>query len=285
MKLIFGDDVTGKKKDDGLNYECFVDKRLTAEQMRALEESQKLRQTISEEFEPSQIICWIGNLAVVGAIGFIAIITEVIFESSWQQFWQDLSWMLYALIACVVIGAGYLVYFYVKGKRALQDEKIQRDIERVDSLNKSCCDILEIPEDAETVDVFGCIYRMKNGEPSIKKVMGVSFHNGPFGLFGTDDAVCIASLSERIAFPRAELTGIRTINKRVVMAGWNKPTHYKKGEYKQYRMTLASGGGIIIRQYHALCMMHDGEEYELYFPPYELPAFERVTGLKAETAE
>ena len=39
-----------------------------------------------------------------------------------------------------------------------------------------------------------------------------------------------------------------------------------------------------MKAYHILELEHGGENYGIYFPCWELPVFERLTGLNAEEA-
>jgi hypothetical protein len=43
-------------------------------------------------------------------------------------------------------------------------------------------------------------------------------------------------------------------------------------------------GFVFCKEYHVLELEQNGEEWGIWFPPYELPAMEALTGLKAEPA-
>ena len=75
---------------------------------------------------------------------------------------------------------------------------------------------------------------------------------------------------------------IRTVKKRIRFAGWNKDERPESKRYKPYKLGRNQYGCVICRWYHILELELDGETYGVYFPPYERPAFEAATGLKAE---
>lgn len=52
--------------------------------------------------------------------------------------------------------------------------------------------------------------------------------------------------------------------------------------YKAYKLSEGDNGLIYCKPYYILELDRAGERWGIYFPCYELPAFERATGLTAE---
>lgn len=75
---------------------------------------------------------------------------------------------------------------------------------------------------------------------------------------------------------------IITVKKRAVMMSWNKDEAYNKGVYKQYKLVEDNLGRVSGKNYHILELNSGGERWGIYFPRYELPVFEEITGLKAD---
>ena len=97
--------------------------------------------------------------------------------------------------------------------------------------------------------------------------------------FGT-----VTELAEVYSLDLDELRQIAKVNKRIVVIGWNKEESPKKGEYKEYKISVNDGAAntVSYKPYYILEGVHNGEAYGIYFPCYELPTFERLTGLRAK---
>ena len=73
-----------------------------------------------------------------------------------------------------------------------------------------------------------------------------------------------------------------TVNEKIAVPDWNKDTPPTKGEFKQFELTVDNLNRIIVPGYHILELDCNGEKWGIYFPCYELPTFESITGLSAE---
>lgn len=82
--------------------------------------------------------------------------------------------------------------------------------------------------------------------------------------------------------PSDALRGIRKVSKRIRIEGWNKEEPCNQGRYKAYKLSEGDNGLIYCKPYYILELDRAGERWGIYFPCYELPAFERATGLTAE---
>lgn len=96
---------------------------------------------------------------------------------------------------------------------------------------------------------------------------------------GCDTELLVQKTSDLLS---SSLRAIRTVKKRIIFTGWNKDDRPESKRYKPYKMGTNQYGCVICRWYHILELELDGEIYGVYFPPYERPAFEAATGLKAE---
>ena len=92
----------------------------------------------------------------------------------------------------------------------------------------------------------------------------------------------MANVESVYAFKRSELKTIKTVNKRISIPTWNKEEEPTAGAFKQYKLAVNNIGNIFFKPYHILEVEHNGETFGIYFPPYELATFEKLTGLKAE---
>ena len=80
-----------------------------------------------------------------------------------------------------------------------------------------------------------------------------------------------------------ETTGIKKIDRWAGMSDWNRDKKWDSGEYARYDIKVNPKGGYNIPYYYALCISHGGEDYELYFAPYDLEAVKGLTGITVIT--
>ena len=84
------------------------------------------------------------------------------------------------------------------------------------------------------------------------------------------------------AFDKVEyvdVDSIRTVNKAISLPTWNKQKHFGEAPYDKYKLS-ANRYGYTSKPYYALCIRTElGVDYELYFPCYELPIMQKLTGL------
>ena len=85
-------------------------------------------------------------------------------------------------------------------------------------------DELDVPHDAQEVDVLTFFYKEKGGECRVcEKTMQMNSHFNPiFRLFFDDENLYLANLDGKYTFPRVSLRGIRRVNKRIRLESWNK---------------------------------------------------------------
>ena len=55
----------------------------------------------------------------------------------------------------------------------------------------------------------------------------------------------------------------------------------KEGRYKAYKLGTNQYGNVSVKPYYALEILHNGQEFVLHFPCYELPVFEAFAGQPA----
>lgn len=166
----------------------------------------------------------------------------------------------------------------------LETEESERVFARTENSMSAIYDELDVPPDAQEVDVLTFFYKEKGGECKVcEKTMQMNSHFNPiFRLFFDDENLYLANLDGKYTFPRASLRGIRKVSKRIRIEGWNKEEPCNQGRYKAYKLSEGDNGLIYCKPYYILELDRAGERWGIYFPCYELPAFERATGLTAE---
>ena len=138
--------------------------------------------------------------------------------------------------------------------------------------------------------MIGFDYREKKGRISPRGREGVGFGTVydcyTFRAYVKDKNLCFACTDEGIiAVPLSELKAIRTVRKKILLPDWTKGKPLTHEQYKPYMLKMVRGGvfeNLRVGWYHVLEFVHKGETWGIWFPNYELPFFEKATGLKAD---
>lgn len=191
--------------------------------------------------------------------------------------------MFFACPICAVVWLVLTLLARRREKTVLGSEEAARTASRLESSQKAIFDELGIPADAAAVDVLLFRYVVRNGQIRPKELVdSASYVVAQMQLFADAERLYLADAGGKCAIPRSSLRAIRTVKKRIRFTGWNKDDRPESKRYKPYKLGTNQYGCVICRWYHILELELDGEIYGVYFPPYERPAFEAATGLKAE---
>lgn len=169
-------------------------------------------------------------------------------------------------------------------RNVLSDEEKTHSFTRLDTAMDAVYRELGVPDDAPAVDILVLTYKQKDGQP-VPKTTGMNltaWFNIENRAFVENDRLCLTDLESRFEFPLAELRRIRTVRKKISIPTWNKETAPDEDIYKPYKLSVDGYECIHFKPYHILELEHEGETWGIYFPCYELPVFEELTGLKAE---
>lgn len=188
-----------------------------------------------------------------------------------------------------ICGASLAVWFVLymlskkKAKATYSSEEGNLTASRLDKAMETIFAELGVPETAVQTDILSFTYKLKEGEvePKTPPLGTTPFNNLIYRAYVHNGCLCLTNLDGRNEIPLEEIKEIRTVKKKIMLPEWNKETPYNKGEYKQYKLAADKGGFVHVKPYHILVFEHNGEEWGIYFPCYELPVFEGLTGLTA----
>ncbi len=122
---------------------------------------------------------------------------------------------------------------------------------------------------------------MKNGEavPKPRMPFSATFVNSNMSIFADGENLFLASADAKYAIPLKKLRRIIKVKKKVLTIGWNKEEF---PDSEEYGLKCDESGNLKIDSYCILDFSDGSDERGVYFPPYELPIFEKITGLKCE---
>ncbi len=281
MIPFYGIDLTTNKKNQQPGGQNFLSKKPSATLTQSLNASadkaeEKLqRAKLPLPLRVFQFLC--GIVALVFAIG--------IFEAdlSFAAGYRNAAWIYWTAGICLVAWLVLTVWSVVRSRTVLGAEESRQTFSGFDRLSDAIFEDLHVPADAKTVDILSFFYKTDNDGIRVceKPLQMAPYINLECKLFADPDAIYLVNLEGRYTFPRTALTQITTVDKHIRLHGWNKEEAYNKGIYKHYGLTTDGYHTIHCTGYHILHIDHNGAPWGIYFPSYELPAFEEVTGLQA----
>lgn len=277
MKPLFSIDITENKKNEQINGAEFITAAISDECAENLASSQSAATSLINK---GKLSVWLEMLKLLlGCFGFMIVIMllPTAFSIGFGPAFSGTPALSVIGILCLI---GWGVLFTLSKIRKAQYEKTHDEEAIIRSLNEAMRDayaMLGVPEDTENVDVLMFRYKVKDGVavPVDTMQQVTKFTNIDLRAFVKDGHLCLADLSNVYSFRLDSMKSITKINKRVHFPTWNKEVKHNELMYKPYKITLKDNI-YSTKPYYVLTFEKDGEEYGIYFPPYELSTFERL---------
>ena len=105
------------------------------------------------------------------------------------------------------------------------------------------------------------------------------YTNMAMRVFRREDMLCLADQQCRYELPIAQMRCLRRVKKPLMIRGWNKDEPIKSEFYKPYKLTVDGYDRIHTKAYGLLELEHQGTEWAVWLPPYELNYISALTGL------
>lgn len=281
MKPFLCIDITKNKKNKDENGKEFIVKTISAATSQSLdrvaEEVEKVekKKGLPLPLTILQFICAIVAFAVMRGIFRADVPLSEAYSNAPGLLWAGgAAWICFGLLA--LLGRH-------RTKKTAESEESLVTESRADSMCQAIYMELGVPSNAVEVDFLTFSYKNKNDK--IRPVT-TGFNRSPYANFSytvyTEDGnLCIVDMKNKYSIPANEIKGIRTIKKSIFVPMWNKNISFNEGIYKQYKIS-SNDNGLNLRKHHILDIEHNGEQWSIYFPNYELPFFEYITGMKAD---
>ena len=287
MKPIFAIDLTNDKKNDKTNGDEFIVRTVSSYNSENLEENRKdLKDTIEKSKLPRPLRILRSVCMYVGF--FVLVLTlKLLIEHGASEFSRFYGNAPYVFWIGGVAAVAWIALSVLSGKRSKEvldsTEAEQTTEEFVQSLDEVYAE-LGVPDNSVTVDVLVFRYVVKKGEIAVKSypLSTVTHANVEVEAFVENGSLFIADVEHCFELPLSEITAIRTVKKTAILPEWHKDEEPGSQKYKQYKINVDRYGNVYVKPHYFLEIYHFGEKYGLYFPSYELPIFEKLTGLKAE---
>ncbi len=278
MKLFFGTDKTFDKENEAYDGQALVVEGLPQDLQKKLDDN---AESVKKHFEKVKKPLFLIKLGIVfgisSAIGrFASRVLFDIYEAPVISYIANgiIIALLLATIVLVAVGMN-MSNKVIKGKEATDLADVGRAIQ------DECMQAMGVPADTTDVELFSFDYINNNGNIKILNDYGYEFYNTDYKAYVENDSLCIIELPYKYGIPLESVTAIKRVDEKVSFYFWNKKTPHNKGEFAQYKIKYNKSDSVyLIKYYYSLEINHNGEEYFLYFPPYELETIEKLTGLK-----
>ena len=287
MKPFLGIDQTENRKNEAINGNEFLIATPSPAMRQALEaSSKKADDTVASSKLPLpirilQTICYVMGAALI--LGILKALTGSD-SVSLSQAYQNAPVLFYLAGGCVVLWLVLQFWSKKKSKSVLESDERQHLLSNLDSVCDSIFTELGVPNNAQEVDILSFRYKLKNDtvKPVAKGMETTPYCNLCFKAYADSENLYLANLDGKYAFALSELQTIRTVKRSIAMQSWNKDQSINEGRYKSYKLTVNDYGNIFCKSYHILQLRHGDQLWDIYFPSYELPIFQSLTGLSAE---
>lgn len=281
MKPFYGIDRTTLKKNTFHEGDCFI--AATVSDMTRQSYVRAL-QSAAKELEATKLnpilrglktVCsWITLIVFIGTIRALRNVTIAeAFENAPGIFW--------IMGGCGMVWLVLTILTNRKAKTVMAGEDFNMSTRRLEGEIDRVFRELQVPEDAKEVDVVQLTYRWKNGTVKISTTGSETtpYTNVSLRVFRREDVLCLADLENRYELPISAMRRLKMVKKPLVIQGWNKEEKLNDPFYKPYKLTMDNYERVHTKSYGLLELNHDGVDWALWLPPYELNYISALTGL------
>lgn len=287
MKPFIGINITDDKNNEVCDGKEFVVQTTTPAMLEAYNKATDAVGDFCKKAKQPLLYQILHRLVGIVAVGITAGFTKTVLNNDGlkavAKIYENAAWVIWLGVACWIAFGLMTVIGRKRIKAIAESDEYNHAHTKEQSLANTIYAEFGVPAQAPFVDVLSFQYKVKDGKikPKNKEAKTVPFVNIAFKIHTDGQKLYLTEMESKYAFELSELKGIKVIKERGFIPGWNKEAPYDKGEYKQYKI-VTNNIGLYFKNYCILELEHNGESWDIYFPNYELPIFEQITGLKAE---
>ncbi len=261
------------RKNDIIDGETFISKRITSEQKEKLDASLS---GMNEKNSKANLPGWLQIVRFITGI-----FTGIVAASLMRATSGDLTLAKafgnapVLIIAGMVSGVIFLALFAagkVIKKKVTESSEYRNTFDELAKNAEETKHSLGVPDNARDIDVLLFRYKKeKNGSPvPLTNPLGFKFFNADMYAYIRDDCLCFADSYTELAFPLGSIKVINRINKNASMQSWNKPVMFNSEKYKKYKIRTSNNGVFYVKPYYSILISDARGEYEIYIPSYDL---------------
>ena len=176
-------------------------------------------------------------------------------------------------------GIGCFIVEYKRKKQVEESDEYKKAMEYIDSLTKKSENYLNLPNEKVNVDVFFYPYIIRDDK--IKDSSAFKYLNTSYYLFEENEKLCLANNNTVFGIDKSLFKRMVCDVKKTSFSIWNKDKPHSSEEYKKYKISLDHYGIYHVKNTCSVQLQTaDGQNREIVIPPYEVPHFEKILGLK-----
>lgn len=281
MKPFYGIDRTTLKKNTFHEGDCFI--AATVSDMTRQSYVRAL-QSAAKELEATKLNPLLRGLKTVCSwttlIVFLSTIRALRNVTIAEAF-ENAPFIFWLMGGCGMVWLVLTILTNRKAKTVMAGEDFNMSTRRLEGEIDRVFRELQVPEDAKEVDVVQLTYRWKNGTVKISTTGSETtpYTNVSLRVFRREDVLCLADLENRYELPISAMRRLKMVKKPLVIQGWNKEEKLNDPFYKPYKLTMDNYERVHTKSYGLLELNHDGVDWALWLPPYELNYISALTGL------
>lgn len=281
MKPFYGIDRTENKKNTVHEGGCFIAATVSELTRQSYADTMRAGNGQLEKAKLPKVLRWIQTGAgCIFALIFLGII-KALDDVTLAEGYNNVPGLFWAMGICAAVWAVFAVFGHLRSKSVSANEDYQISLRRVENVIDQIRRELQVPADAKDVDVIQITHRWKKGKlkPHTKGMETSPYTNMEMRVFRREDMLCIADLEHRYEIPLSSLRRLHRVKKGLSILGWNKAEKGNSGFYKPYKLAFDGYGRVTTRAYGMLELQHNGEDWAVWLPPYELNYISALTGL------
>lgn len=281
MKPFYGIDRTTLKKNTFHEGDCFIAATVSDMTRQSYE---RALQSAAKELEATKL-----NPLLRGLKTVCSWITLIVFLSTIRalrnvtiaEAFENAPFIFWLMGGCGMVWLVLTILTNRKAKTVMAGEDFNMSTRRLEGEIDRVFRELQVPEDAKQVDVVQLTYRWKNGTVKISTTGSETtpYTNVSLRVFRREDVLCLADLENRYELPISAMRRLKMVKKPLVIQGWNKEEKLNDPFYKPYKLTMDNYERVHTKSYGLLELNHDGVDWALWLPPYELNYISALTGL------
>ena len=279
MIPLWGVNVTQNKKNEIANGRelivATVAKKIDIQEVQDRAEDLEAKASLPLVWRIIQWVC--GLAALIVAIGFMRGAAKVGVE----QAFENAPALIWIFAACLIVYIVLKIWGNRRNHAVMTSGEVQQFDADVQEVVGAAYEELGVPEDAVRLDAFVFRYKEKDGKINVRSMGFFDFINVEVRAYVKGGDLCFADTESVYALPLTSLKGIQTVKKTALFHGWNKELPPTDKSFKPYRVAVNQYESIYCKPYHILEAEIGGQTWGVYFPGYELPAYEALTGLQA----
>ena len=279
MKEFFGIDITENSLNDRPNSYAFLSRQPSPAHLSALQSAAAAVDGFQKKARLPMVFLVIYYIVYFGAVSVVIGLIRGMGNVGFAKAYENAPWVFYLGGIFLVLWGIMTLWKNRRSKQVTSGEDFQSAARRAETAAASCFASMGVPENAPRMDVLSCRYSVKNGKTKIATHGATQYTNPEVRIFAEEGVLCLADTEHCCAIPLEEIRCLRKINKAMLLPGWNKDLGPREGRYKSYKMAVDKYNRVNSKPYYALEIHHNGEDYVLHFPCYELPVVEAFTKL------